>query len=39
VAARFKSTIPTYGIDLKQDADADGRSGAATAAILRIENV
>ncbi|XHO77712.1 Malate:quinone oxidoreductase (plasmid) [Burkholderia gladioli] len=36
---RLKSVIPTYGIDLKQDAEACRRSRAATAAVLRIENV
>lgn len=37
--ARLKTIIPTYGIDLKQDADACLRSRAETAALLRIENV
>jgi len=36
---RLKAVIPTFGIDLKQDADACRRSRAATAALLRIENV
>jgi malate dehydrogenase (quinone) len=31
--------IPTYGIDLKQDADACRRTRADTAAVLRIENI
>ncbi|NYE59226.1 malate dehydrogenase (quinone) [Duganella sp. 1224] len=36
---KLKTIIPTYGIDLKQDAEACRRSRAATAALLRIDNV
>ena len=36
---RLKQIIPTFGIDLKQDADACRRVRADTAPILRIENV
>jgi malate dehydrogenase (quinone) len=36
---RLKTVIPTFGIDLKHDAEACRRSRAATAALLRIENV
>lgn len=36
---RLKAIIPTFGIDLKQDAEACRRSRAQTAALLRIENV
>ena len=36
---RLKQIIPTYGIDLKTDADACRRSRADTAAVLRVENV
>jgi malate dehydrogenase (quinone) len=35
----LKRMIPTYGIDLKVDADACRTSRAATAKVLRIENV
>lgn len=35
---RLKAVIPTFGIDLNQDAEACRRSRAATAAVLRIEN-
>ena len=35
----LKKMIPTYGIDLKIDADACSRSRADTAQVLRIENV
>jgi malate dehydrogenase (quinone) len=36
---RLREIIPTYGIDLKQDADATRRTRAATAALLKIEDV
>jgi malate dehydrogenase (quinone) len=36
---RLKAVIPTYGIDLKTDADACNRTRAATAPVLKIENV
>jgi malate dehydrogenase (quinone) len=36
---RLKAIIPTYGIDLTQDAAACRDSRARTAAVLRIENV
>ena len=36
---RVKAIIPTYGIDLKIDADACRRTRAETAAALKIENV
>ncbi|MGX9983822.1 malate dehydrogenase (quinone) [Methylobacterium fujisawaense] len=36
---RLKAVIPTYGIDLKQDAEACRRSRAETAPILRIDTV
>ena len=36
---RLKTIIPTYGIDLKQDADATRKIRAETAAVLRLENV
>jgi malate dehydrogenase (quinone) len=36
---RLKTIIPTFGIDLKQDAEACRASRAATAATLRINNV
>jgi malate dehydrogenase (quinone) len=36
---RLKAIIPTYGIDLKIDADATRRTRAETAAALKIENV
>ncbi|HYZ63295.1 MAG TPA: malate dehydrogenase (quinone), partial [Acetobacteraceae bacterium] len=36
---RLKQIIPTYGIDLIHDADACLRSRAATAPVLKIENV
>ena len=36
---KLKAIIPTYGIDLKQDAEACRQSRAATAALLQIENV
>ena len=35
----LKRMIPTYAIDLKVDADACRTSRAATAKVLRIENV
>jgi malate dehydrogenase (quinone) len=36
---RLKAIIPTYGIDLKIDADACRRTRAETAPVLKIENV
>ncbi|MEE7490827.1 malate dehydrogenase (quinone) [Methylobacterium oryzae] len=36
---RLKAVIPSYGIDLKRDAEACRRSRAETAPILRIDNV
>ncbi|MGU3475849.1 malate dehydrogenase (quinone) [Methylobacterium sp. D48H] len=36
---RLKAVIPTYGIDLKRDAEACRRTRAETAPVLRIENV
>ncbi|SEF42671.1 malate dehydrogenase (quinone) [Methylobacterium sp. 190mf] len=36
---RLKAVIPTYGIDLKRDAEACRRTRAETASVLRIENV
>ncbi len=36
---RLKAIIPTYGIDLKVDADACRRTRAETAPVLKIENV
>jgi malate dehydrogenase (quinone) len=36
---RLKAVIPTYGIDLKEDAEACRRSRAETAPILKIDNV
>jgi malate dehydrogenase (quinone) len=36
---RLKTIIPTYGIDLKIDADACRRTRAETAPVLKIENV
>ncbi|MEQ8346288.1 MAG: malate dehydrogenase (quinone) [Sneathiellaceae bacterium] len=36
---RLKQVIPTYGIDLKQDADACRNIRAATAQVLQLENV
>jgi malate dehydrogenase (quinone) len=36
---RLKTIIPTYGIDLKTDADACKRTRAETAPVLKIENV
>jgi malate dehydrogenase (quinone) len=35
----LKRIIPTYGIDLKKDADACRRTRADTAAVLKIENI
>ncbi|OEZ91842.1 malate dehydrogenase (quinone) [Duganella phyllosphaerae] len=35
----LKAIIPTYGIDLKQDANACRTTRAATAALLKIDNV
>jgi L-2-hydroxyglutarate oxidase LhgO len=37
--ARLQAIITTYGIDLKQDADACRQTRAATAKLLRIDNV
>ena len=36
---RLKAIIPTYGIDLKTDADACRRTRAETAPVLKIENI
>jgi malate dehydrogenase (quinone) len=36
---RLKAIIPTYGIDLKVDADACRRTRADTAPVLKIENI
>ncbi len=36
---KLKEVIPTYGIDLKVDADACRRTRAETASVLQIENV
>ncbi|MBV9533614.1 MAG: malate dehydrogenase (quinone) [Bradyrhizobium sp.] len=36
---RLRAIIPTYGIDLKTDADACRRTRAQTAAVLKIENI
>lgn len=36
---RLRAIIPTYGVDLKTDADACARSRADTAPVLQIENV
>ncbi len=36
---KLKEMIPTYGIDLRQDADACRRTRADTAPVLKIENV
>lgn len=36
---KLKQIIPTYGIDLKQDADACRRIRAETAPVLELENV
>src|SRR5581483_2997749 len=36
---RLKQVIPTYGIDLRQDADACRKIRAETAATLRVENI
>jgi malate dehydrogenase (quinone) len=36
---RLKQVIPTYGIDLRIDADACRRTRADTASVLKIENV
>ena len=35
----LRRMIPTYGIDLKQDADACRRTRADTAPVLKIENI
>ncbi len=36
---RLKKVIPTYGIDLKQDAEACRKTRADTAPVLKLENV
>jgi malate dehydrogenase (quinone) len=36
---KLKEIIPTYGIDLRQDADACRETRAATAQVLHIENI
>ena len=36
---KLKEIIPTYGIDLAQDADACRKTRADTAAILKVENI
>ena len=36
---KLKQIIPTYGIDLTQDADALRKTRAETAAILKVENI
>ncbi len=36
---RLKEVIPTYGIDLKTDAEACRKTRAKTAAVLKIDNV
>jgi malate dehydrogenase (quinone) len=36
---KLKKIIPTYGIDLTQDADACRKTRADTAAILKVENI
>ena len=36
---RLKEVIPTYGINLKADADACRKTRADTAPVLKIENV
>jgi len=36
---KLKEIIPTYGIDLAQDADACRRTREDTAAILKVENI
>ena len=36
---RLKAIIPTYGIDLKTDADACKRTRAETAPLLKIDNI
>jgi malate dehydrogenase (quinone) len=36
---RLEAIIPTYGIDLKADAEACRRTRADTAPVLKIENV
>ena len=37
--SRLRELIPTYGIDLKQDAEACRRTRADTAPVLQVENV
>jgi malate dehydrogenase (quinone) len=36
---RLKAMIPTYGIDLKIDAEACRRTRAETAPVLKIDNI
>ena len=36
---RLKEVIPTYGIDIKTDAEASRKAWADTAPVLKIENV
>ena len=36
---RLKTIIPTYGIDLKQDAVATRNTRAKTAAVLGLQNI
>ena len=36
---RLREIMPTYGIDLAQDADACRKTRADTAAILRVEKI
>jgi malate dehydrogenase (quinone) len=36
---KLREIIPTYGIDLAQDADATRKTRADTAAILKVENI
>ena len=36
---KLKEIIPTYGIDLAQDADACRKARADTAAALKVENI
>jgi malate dehydrogenase (quinone) len=37
--SKLKQIIPTYGIDLTQDADVLRKTRAETAAILKVENI
>jgi malate dehydrogenase (quinone) len=36
---KLREIIPTYGVDLAQDADACGKTRADTAAALKVENI